>query len=99
MSFALGLIGLLLLFYLCEFTGYDEVGDVDGPVNGVIKIEGSVEAVGGNDNVTYITVSRKELLKVVVFGEVDVDEGSGVEIIGKMSEDGEEMIASRIRSY
>lgn len=83
-SLATALIGIISLYIISNNLELEEsnlVADQE-----YIKLRGLVEDIRVFDEVTSFTLSYSDDVKVVVFKELDLIEGSSVEVVGSVEE-------------
>jgi DNA/RNA endonuclease YhcR with UshA esterase domain len=91
------------LFLLVERLDYSEktIEKIKSErIEDIVKINGEIESVNSNGNVTFITVKQPSYLTVVAFNSnLTLLKGERVEVIGKGEEYNKKMeiIAQRIR--
>jgi len=97
--------GLFILYILSENISIEEktIDKIDKSNFGeYVKVKGTVDKVINTENVVIIDVVQPQKISVVLFKEdtnISINEGSEVEVIGKVEDyNGEmEIIGSRVR--
>ena len=90
------------LYLISENISIDEssIGKIENEqVGNDVKVKGVVNDVFNGEKISIITITQPEEMKVIVYGNISVNEGDYIEIIGEIDEyQGElEVIGDRIR--
>ena len=94
LSFTVSLIAIIILFFICEFSKINVSDDLEID-DDIIKIIGIIENTNKGNNVTFISLRSENTIDIIAFDDVNISQGSRVEIIA--SSDDDSLIASRIR--
>ena len=79
------MIGLSLLYFIYENKEVEEVERIEDRMDEDVKIRGIVRKVNFRDGTSFIEIEKKQLIPVVFFEEVSVEEEDLVEIIGRVT--------------
>lgn len=95
------IIGILILFVIVENTKIEEktINNItDNDVEKTIKISGDITKVKTTNSATFLQVSQKNNIDVVLFDAKNFSVGKKVEIIGKIekSNNNYQIIANEI---
>lgn len=81
------LAGLILLFYLSNSLMPKEIS-IDGAykkqVDDWVKVEGKVKWIKNYGGLTLINLCESSCILVVVFGDINLEKDSRIEVLGKI---------------
>jgi len=102
-SIICALSGIFLLYLISENITLDEssISSIeDEEIGDDVKVKGVVEDVFNTEQLTIITITQPEEMKIIVYDNVSLSEGDHIEVIGEIDEyEGErELIGNRIRT-
>ncbi len=78
-------LGFSMLFFIYENTDVQEVENIELHLDKDVKVKGFVKEIKENNGITFIKLERKQLISVVFFNSVNVEEFTDVEIIGEVT--------------
>lgn len=87
-ALATAVMGLIALFTILQTSELEEtkISDLSQKTEeDTVKIIGYLEKVISKENITIIELSQKQILKAVLFEQVNLTTGSKVSITGKIS--------------
>jgi len=95
------ILGIVVLLFLSEIVEVKEskISEAKNVDNGIVRITGVVENVRVGEKATILSVSKKESIDVVVFGQTDFQKGDFVDVTGEVQdyEGKKEILAKEIK--
>jgi hypothetical protein len=89
-AFIVAIIGMVALFILNQDIDNDEM--ISDQIDSVMGVVDSVRISG---DTTFITLSAKQKIEVIVFSSLNISDGDNIEVVGKMED--KNIIADKLR--
>jgi len=75
-------IGITGLFILYETQDLEEVSNIETHLENTVKISGKIKKIDVREDLTFLEIERTNIVKVIFFEELDLNDGQDVIIIG-----------------
>ncbi|MBW3021109.1 hypothetical protein KY334_07475 [Candidatus Woesearchaeota archaeon] len=75
-------LGITGLFILYETQDLEEVSNIETHLENTVKISGKIKKIDVRDDLTFLEIERTNIVKVIFFEELDLNDGQDVIIIG-----------------